>query len=983
MTTINRGDVNMTKTSTGLRLALFALAASTSLSALAAQTAPGGRPPRVPPTPSATPTPAPGPAAQTAPAPIRLGAPKPAATPAPTPAPAPAPIRLTAPKPAAAPTPAPAPAKPPIAAPAAKPTTAASGPPKVDVKAPGVGGVPSNLNIISFADRASDAPRGAANEIVPSTRQAPPRVPDQVEMATGTYRPQRALIKPGRFSDQLKSLGPTRAITLAQLQSNPRFTIGKTRVDMTRVLANPQSVANRATALSQLTDTVRINTTTFEATEVKSGLVVRSFVNYSLRPGACTVQARRAKLEAAGVRCATPMTKAERDKAYATPGSQRYIADPAQRAKALAAAEDDARQMAQDVAALRGDLKIPQLRAEMVAAIGEAEVKRIEGLSDADLAAEIANSGDTKMEDVSYIPVSDTAETFQPAVKLGLVPPPLPAAITQAFNLETQYFLAGFTFGREYEWRLRVEQRINRCLIGCAKTYYAEAFAGFNYGLGLRFPIEVKGTAEFTSTQNGKKTGRVTPTFRAFDGQAEHYLKAGLPVEKLFDAKEFVAQFGAHAGFGFDIPFVPSLSVSFSKQIDFTDYLEGKFKGGNFAPPNPGEKLVQDITLYDIDLIGGRANFGFVGAQVFPAANIILTSDKLSFDLVDRVSGNTTKLATSGQQVDLTPNPKSGALEFDIKDPIYNLTLTVEPGIKARLFVDIGLWGKNWDMPVYFPSLAITVPSGGVDFACHDGTVCSRDYTLAPNAAELALQELARWVHNHETFWLAQCVDSICEKDVRTYRKATELAAALKIKQLGQDAPVNLANDTYFAQLFNEAGEKAEKSWAEARLRRFNAEFEPTWIGKCADDVCRNGIKALRVSTDAALKAAIAKGKPEPVPNVVYFGITTQLPATVSAAQDKARATVLTSLNAKIASAKDKWIGQVKSEYDPQCKDDQCRYEVALIADQMGGKAASLAKLNVDLKPEDIAPEVTKDFRPLFKKAVADSVSRANAQIIK
>lgn len=59
----------MTTTATGLRLALFALAASTSLSGLAAQTAPGGRPRRPLPAPSATPTPSPTPATAPAKAP--------------------------------------------------------------------------------------------------------------------------------------------------------------------------------------------------------------------------------------------------------------------------------------------------------------------------------------------------------------------------------------------------------------------------------------------------------------------------------------------------------------------------------------------------------------------------------------------------------------------------------------------------------------------------------------------------------------------------------------------------------------------------------------------------------------------------------------------------------------------------------------------------------------------------------------------------
>lgn len=953
----------MTKTSTGLRLALFALAASTSLSGLAAQTAPGGRPLRPSPAPSATPTPspAPTPTAQTAPVPIRLRAPQPAATPTPTPTPAPVA------KPAAPP--AAAPAKAPTAAPAVKTAPAVSGPPKSDVKAPGPGSVPATLEILPFAKRESDPPRGGADEIVPSTRAAAPRVPDAIEMDTGTYRPKRALIRPGRFSDQLKSLGPTRSITLTQLQSNPRFTIGKTQVDMTRVLANPQSVAKRAAALSQLTDTVRINSTSFEATEVKSGLIVRSFINYSLRPGACTVQARRVKLEAAGVRCATPMTKAERDKAYATPGNPRYIADPAQRAEALAAAEDDAKQLAKDAAALRADLKIPQLRAEMVAAIGETEVKRLEGLSDADLAAEIANSGDTKMEDVSYIPVNDLAETFKPAVKLGLVPPPPPGPIKTEFDLGEKYFLAGFTFGREYEWRLRIEQRIKRCLIGCEKTYYVEAFAGFNYGLGLRFPIKVTGKATTVSAGGGKVTASVTPQFTALDGNQEQYLAAGLPPEKLFNAQEFVAQFGAHAGFGFDVPFYPALSVAFAKEIDFTDYLEGGFKGGNFPPPNPpkdgkpGDRLEGNITLYDVDLIGGRANFGFVGAQVFPAAKIILTSNELSFTIADKNGAPPRTGVKSGQTVNLNADLQSGALEFDIKDPIYNLTLTVEPGITARLFVDIGLWGKTWDMPVFFPSLALTIPSGGVAFACHDGTVCTRDYTFTPNREERALQELAKWAHEFESWGFAGCRDYICETQIRADRIDYEGQMRQRIQQLGQQVPITLNLDPALANILTAAEKERHERVGEAFIRRFEIEFEPTFIGKCADPKCTAQIKTIRASTDAEMKKHLANVAAGFLP---WFNGRTS-------AETMAMIAVRESLDAKFAASPEKWIKSLKDQYVNGCGGDhKCNYDLALLADAMGGEAVKIQGLNPDLKKDEIIGEVTKMYKPRFEKILDD-----------
>lgn len=835
--------------------------------------------------------------------------------------------------------------------------------------------------------RESDPPRGGVDEIVPSARAAAPRVPDEIVLPTGLYRPKRAMITAARYKDQLNSLGPTQTFALKDLQANPRIQLGATQVDMTRVLNNPKSVANQAIALQKLTGLARVNNTSLVVTRVTNGLVVRSFVNYSLVPGACTIQASRMKVEAAGVRCATSLAPAARDQAFSTPGNPRYVADPVQRAEALALAKSrgaiEAKELTQDSAALRADFKDPSRRAEMVAALGQNEVARLEALDDTGLAAEIVNSGDTKMEDVSYIPLNEVAQTFKPAVKLGLAPPPAPGKIASQFDLGTNYFLAGFTLGREYEWRLRVEQRINRCLIGCAKTYFVEAFVGFNYGLGLRFPIELTGTAAYTNDGNGVITGSVTPQFRTFDGQPEQYLKAGLPSEKLFSGKEFVAQFGAHAGFGFDLPLYPSLSIAYSRELDFTQYLGGKFAGGNFAPPNPNEMLQQPLNITDVDLIGGQANFGIVGAQVFPAANIILTSNELSFKLFDKNSGTTTPLTKSGQTIKLIPDKTTGALEFDIKDPVYNLQLTVEPGINARLFVDIGLWGKTWDMPVYFPSLAFSLPSGGSTFACHDGTVCSRDFTLSPDSNKIALQGLAKWSNQFETFWFGQCRDGECEDAIRFVRLGYEGIMKKKILELGKQAPANLGQDLFFAKNFNEAGALAKKLKRESDLRRFSIEFEPSWAGKCADNKCRGAIKLIRTGAEIDLKKMLPSGTPmaPPTNGIILEDFTWQ--SRINTADDEARAAIVESINIKITASPAKWIGSVRAEYDQQCFDTLCRFEVAFTADKMGGEAANLFKLSPELKPSSVVADVTKQFRPRFQKAVADSVNRKNGPEIK
>ena len=65
----------------------------------------------------------------------------------------------------------------------------------------------------------------------------------------------------------------------------------------------------------------------------------------------------------------------------------------------------------------------------------------------------------------------------------------------------------------------------------------------------------------------------------------------------------------------------------------------------------------------------------------------------------------------------------------------YNLGFIVTPGVDAHAFIDISVWSDSWDFPVWFPAVAVTLPPGGIDFSCHSGTVCRRDYVYAAAAS--------------------------------------------------------------------------------------------------------------------------------------------------------------------------------------------------------------------------------------------------------
>ena len=56
-------------------------------------------------------------------------------------------------------------------------------------------------------------------------------------------------------------------------------------------------------------------------------------------------------------------------------------------------------------------------------------------------------------------------------------------------------------------------------------------------------------------------------------------------------------------------------------------------------------------------------------------------------------------------------------------------------GVDAHAFIDISVWSNSWDFPVWFPAVAVTLPPGGIDFSCHAGTVCRRDYVYTAAAS--------------------------------------------------------------------------------------------------------------------------------------------------------------------------------------------------------------------------------------------------------
>lgn len=898
-------------------------------------------------------------AAQDAPAPRRITLARPTPTPSPTPTATPTPaaagptrrVILSRPvTPAAQPAPPATGGRP---APVASPAAAGGRPAPV-----AAGGRPAPVQSQTAqpqtATPAAPQPRAPIQirrpSSSPAVAQPSPATPSQVAAPSGPVRfnvdPKPTLAELSRidpiasgqvrvkgavtlrdptYADLMKSVSVTRKFNLTQLRANPRITLNAGKLDLTPVLTRKGALPVVAQQLRARPNLATVNVEDVEVSELRQGgLIVRSFLNYQLKLGACS-GSNRGQVEAMGVHCVRRLgtSDAQLAASFADPKDVHYVADPTERARIVAQARINSKlqreDVAKEVANFRASLGGGTGRQALTGQIGAGEVARLSAMNDDDLAAELINSAENKIEQVAFVPAAETIDLIPKGLLGGLMiklppkppaPPPPPQKVETSTPITEQKYLTGFTLGKSYEWSYKVEKTIKWCLIGCKKKYYAKAYARLSYGFGLRFPIRLGGTydyaGEVTSTgksQNGAAS--YTAQFAPFDGSPDDYRATGLPENKLFNGKELVAEAWAGAGFSAHIPVYPDppdIDISVGK--DFTELLPAPFAGGNLTPPPAGQTESGNFIFSQFDLLGGRLNFGVVGAQVFPAVKIGLHSDNLSFRLTDELSGATTMLTHPGQKVPLKVDGNQVS-KFKIDQPLYNVGFVITPGIDARLFVDIGVWGKTWDFPLFFPELTIEIPKGGVDFACHDGTICARNWEFATiggktsgGAAATMLADSEGWGPGFQEKWLPQCVDETCRIGIRFQTLGTQL----KFKELLGVTDYN-----------NEAQIAATKG-----------------------------------------QIASLKGKSEMV-------------ASIMVKESQAR---------KTAAAADAWSILAQAVRTKECKEMDCPPEIAAIAKTMAPRAKQLQLQNPTLSSLNITGMVSKEVAPKFQAAIDRSIAR-------
>jgi len=592
--------------------------------------------------------------------------------------------------------------------------------------------------------------------------------------------PNSVILRGDNQPTTMQRLRVVRQYALADVRSNSQVTLGEAQLDFRPMLNNPKALFNVAQRLRAMPQSVEVREDTTQISEVDQGLVIDHVLTYRILPGQCADPNAEAQLARAGINCFKKEAPNQRLMEFNVRGNARYVADPARRQEAIdlsqqraALADADANQ---HIAQLRQKLADPQQRAAIAAQVGPAEMSRLSAMSDDELKEEMINSSVQHVEQTLFVPKVESAQYAHPTEQLrpapdasemaagerllqqtipdggvsnpqypnllkvvpnanfhrlqGSNPPGNTSDQTTNIDLGTYIYLTGFTLGHDYEWKMEVDTTINWCVVGCSSTYDVQLYAGFNYGFGLRFPIQTQLQYHNVVHPNQTADATLTATFKPIDGTADQFASTGLESGQIFGGKELVAQVGANAGFNYNLPVVGSGGTGFQVGVDFTQWLPAPYTNGTFTPPAPGTHGIDTPYVFDtIDLLGGLLNFGALGGQVFPAVDINLHSNKLQFTLHDEVLNKQVNVTSTGQAVSVgVDKTRKNDSHFSFGNPVYNLGFTLTPGIDARLFIDVAVWSDSWDWPVWFPQLAVNLPPNGIDFGCHAGTTCVLDF---------------------------------------------------------------------------------------------------------------------------------------------------------------------------------------------------------------------------------------------------------------
>lgn len=286
-----------------------------------------------------------------------------------------------------------------------------------------------------------------------------------------------------------------------------------------------------------------------------------------------------------------------------------------------------------------------------------------------------------------------------------------------------EYFLTGFTYGREIEdsWEYTFAD----------STWLTDRyFVRVDYHLGLGFGVRAPFAVDVKATATGSDTRRVELAVAPIDVDttgAPAYQAVGLPANKTFDGKEFVLEFKASCGLYISIPGpnidkqCPTLDLSYSRDINPVLGGESSTIGDWWLNGNvTGLALSIPAASVSLDLgLGADVTHGVIGvrASALPGSGFAgWNAGALAFTTRNPLVFTATR----------TPGTTTAGFRLD--QPTYGFDIRVMPRLRARVHVDVAVYDKTWTLGPW--DLGFLAISRSFQLSRHDGTVAQHDYPL-------------------------------------------------------------------------------------------------------------------------------------------------------------------------------------------------------------------------------------------------------------
>jgi hypothetical protein len=322
--------------------------------------------------------------------------------------------------------------------------------------------------------------------------------------------------------------------------------------------------------------------------------------------------------------------------------------------------------------------------------------------------------------------VPSTTTTGISSALAGVTGTKLTAALGTVKDFPTEYFLTGFTFGREIDdsWEYTIADET-----WLTDRYYVHVDYHIGLGFGLRVPFSVAVKTSSPSADRRDVALSVAPVNVDSTG-APAYAAVGLPASKTFGGKELVLELDASCNFHFEGPgpldydgSCPAIAKNFSRDVDpvigseSTTLAEWWLDGSTTG-------LGLDITVASASLdigLGASVKNGSIGMRVTPLANATisgLASGPVKLANRDPIAFSVTKSATT----------KGGGLRLD--DPRYSFDVALTPKLRGKVAVDVWFVDDSWTLGPW--SLDFLSISKSFTLTHHADTATSHDYALFP-----------------------------------------------------------------------------------------------------------------------------------------------------------------------------------------------------------------------------------------------------------